>query len=514
MRKMMKTFKLFNWIILLTVLFCLSFKISAQQLCKQSIGYYPSWQWYDRAKLVNPETIDYSKYSIINYAFLYPEADGTITITDPWADKNLLLGTINWSASPAGYDSQYDLGNPAYHVPNTSIVYHAHQHNVPVLISLGGWTLSNDFPGIAADPVKRTNFAHWCNELIRVYDIDGIDIDWEYPGFADHNGTSSDKENFTLLLREVRDSLNAIESVVNKDLMLTAAFSADPVKMEDIEWAEITPLMDYFNLMSYDLFGAFSNETNHNAPLFAPAVGEPTFNCNSAVQTLINEYNVPSEKINMGVAFYGRSAKTSSPVGLHVGPITGPDNVAFAADEGTPLYYNILKAMESGDFTDNWDDVAKVPYLTNASTNSFVSYDNEESIRLKGEYIVDHNLGGAIIWEITGDYIETSPGSGIIGGTPLTDALNEGMCYTPSNTSISELGQLDLSVYPNPFDHQISMSMDGYSDFTVTIYDVNGKLMIQEKNKKTINSESLPTGIYMLKVTIEGESLTKKIIKL
>jgi GH18 family chitinase len=65
---------------------------SFAQPCEEIVSYYPSWQWYDRDKLVNPQTIDYSKYSILNYAFLKPEPDGSISFFHNWADKNLLLG--------------------------------------------------------------------------------------------------------------------------------------------------------------------------------------------------------------------------------------------------------------------------------------------------------------------------------------------------------------------------------------------------------------------------------------
>ena len=63
----------------------------AQSPCKEVIGYYPGWQWYDRSKLVNPETIQYEKYTIINYAFLYPLEDGTITITDSYRHHGVSL---------------------------------------------------------------------------------------------------------------------------------------------------------------------------------------------------------------------------------------------------------------------------------------------------------------------------------------------------------------------------------------------------------------------------------------
>ena len=165
----------------LTVLFgVISFKLQAQS-CPEIIGYYPNWQWYNRAKLVNPMTIQYEKYTILNYSFFKPELSGAISSTDTWADENLLLGQINWSTSPVSY------------YPNTSIIDRAHNANTKVLPSIGGWTLSDNFPSIAASTTKRSTFAHGCCELIRTYHFDGIDIDWEYLGWVEHGGTTSDK---------------------------------------------------------------------------------------------------------------------------------------------------------------------------------------------------------------------------------------------------------------------------------------------------------------------------------
>ena len=406
------------------------------QPCKQVIGYYPNWQWYDRAHLVNPATINYSKYTVINYAFFAPQDNGSILTTDAWADENLLLGQINWATTPTSY------------YPNTSIIDRAHNAGVKVVPSIGGWTLSDKFPAIAADATKRANFAHACIQLCQQYNFDGIDIDWEYPGYTEHLGTTADKHNFTIFLQQIRDSLTTYGTSHNKTMLLTACVGASQSNMSNIEWGNIASVLDYINLMSYDFFGSWDATANHNAPLYAPAQGDPNFNLNSAVQYLLTHYGVPANKINAGTAFYGRSAKTTGTPALFA-PISGTDAVTFSEDEGSPLYYNIAKRFNL--FSQQWDSQAQVPYLLGLNgLNTFVSYDNAQSIALKAQYIVNNNLAGAIIWEITGDYLETAIGSGVIADTPLADTLNYVFCNnlppitcntptalaaTPANTS-------------------------------------------------------------------------------
>ena len=142
-------------------------------LCKQIIGYYPSWQMYKRSGLVVPATLDYEKYTILNYSFFAPDSLGNLKGTDAWADSILLRGTIDWSTSTNDY---------YYYYPNTSLIDYAHAWGVKVMVSIGGWTLSENFSRIAEDPAKRAHFASECVRSLRDYRFDGIDIDWEYPG--------------------------------------------------------------------------------------------------------------------------------------------------------------------------------------------------------------------------------------------------------------------------------------------------------------------------------------------
>ena len=204
------------------------------QLCAQNkvvIGCYQSWKLQHFPELLNPQNIPYDKLTVINYSFFYPLESGEIVGMDPAADRYLLKGeTDSLSTNIA---------------PGESIIELAKRHGTKVILSIGGWETSNNFPQVSADPTKRANFAHWCIKHIQQYGFDGIDIDWEFPGYKKHKGTDQDRENFTILLQTVRDSLQTLEEKSGKSLMLTVSLPAAAVHLLDIEVEKITPIVDY-----------------------------------------------------------------------------------------------------------------------------------------------------------------------------------------------------------------------------------------------------------------------------
>jgi GH18 family chitinase len=463
----------------------------AQNNCREVIGYYPGWQWYDRTQLVNPSTIKYANYSIINYAFFAPQPSGWIvqTADSIWGDPILLEGPMNWTTN------QRDI--------TKSLPYLAHQNGVKILPSVGGWTLSDNFPQIAANATKRTLFAHSCCNLVRQYNFDGIDIDWEYPGYAEHSGTPADKANFTLLMRQIRDSLNVLGAQRNKTLLLTAAVSAAPSNMANVEWANIAQILDIINLMSYDFYGAFDSRCNHNSPLYATGGtgASAGFSLDEAVTTLMQTYGVPANKIAAGLAFYGRSQICSSTPTLHGVSNGTADTNNFGTDDGSPQYYNVLPKIGNG-FTRYWDNVAKVPYAISTASNSFVSYDDEESIGLKAQYINQKNLRGAIIWEITGDYIQGANGALL---TPLADTLNRTFCQ---GTTFNQAPIISVS---NPSNNQnfaaapstVSvLAAANDPDGTIALVEFyNGTTLLGSDNSApyTYAWANLPQGAYTIK---------------
>ena len=409
----------------LHLLFLLTFCSQLQtQPCREVVAFYPSWKWYDRGHLVNPSTIDYSKYTVINYAFLKPNKDGSISLFDPLADKTILLGKID-PAVKRSYKKSQEV-NRYWHIPGTSLVEKAHENGVKILISIGGWTMSENFSSIAESAEKRRRFAESCADLVRTYRIDGIDIDWEYPGNKAQKGKAADRENFTLLLREMRYAFDILQNEIGKKLWLTADFGAGASHMAQIEWEQVVLLLDQVNVMTYDFYGSKPNRTNHHSPLYAPRKGVDGYNLDSTIRHLMEEHQVPAAKINIGLAFFGRSLRTKGKADIHTATHRSTDENTFPDGKGAPAYYNIIKKQSM--FHYHWDDYAETPYLKGKKLKTFVTFDDERSIQKKAQYILDNDLAGAIVWDIMSDCVESKSSPGTIEKTPLADALKEALC--------------------------------------------------------------------------------------
>jgi chitinase len=259
-----------------------------------------------------------------------------------------------------------------------------------VLLSLGGWggckTCSDVFSGEAA----RQEFAQSVLDLLVQFKADGIDLDWEYPGiegYPGHTFKAEDKQNFTYLVEELRETLG-------DDYVISfAAAGFDHFFKESIEWDKVMPLLDNVNIMTYDLVSGFSTVTGHHTPLYSTQ--EQLRSTDRAV-TFLDSIGVPREKMVIGAAFYARVWENVANVnnGLYQSG-KFKQGVGFSRQEE---YF----ASHPG-FEFFWDEEAQAPYAYNADSMWFATYDDSLSVALKTRYAQEKGLGGIMFWELGSD---------------------------------------------------------------------------------------------------------------
>ena len=293
----------------------------------------------------NPKNVDPRFLDAVIYAFVEINPDGTLLVPTP-NYLNYLLSLKNSKPS------------------------------LKIIAAIGGWG-AEGFSDAASTPRSRYDFARNVNELINDYGLDGIDLDWEYPGSSTAGIKSSpqDRENFTLLITAIRD-------VIGDDAWLSVAGTGDSgYTTRSAEIDKIAPLITHFNLMSYDFTAGETGERGrrHQANLYDSNLSLPGYSVDAMVQNLINN-GMPSEKILLGVPFYGRLGATTT----------------ASYDELRRNYIN------KNGYDYRFDDTAKVPYLVKDGQFA-MSFDNDLSIYIKGQYVLNNCLGGIFSWTSTFD---------------------------------------------------------------------------------------------------------------
>lgn len=374
---------------------------------KRVVMYFPNWGVYQAAHHnVTVGDIPWSKVTHINHAFMTVGSDNKISFTDTWADLQMKM------PNATGHFNSYQIWKQSF-------------PRVKILVSVGGWTKGNNFHNMAMTEQSRQTFADSCVQFMKKYPfIDGIDLDWEYPGV---NRTKDPKDpydlgcpgglegthNFTLLLKTMRETFNQ-QSM--KDKLLTIAVPIGYDKLDLQEPDQYHPYVDFINVMSYDMHTGGDAYSNHHSPLYgnpndpspeSPIDARHKYNTDYGIQYLLRK-GVPPEKINLGVPYYSR--------GWKVDPKTGTNGlfakVTHAAvgiwdDPNSPggqhPYFKLKELESNPNFVKYWDDTAKAPWLYNAKTGEMFTYDDEASLKEKCTYVHEQNLGGVMVWEVSGD---------------------------------------------------------------------------------------------------------------
>jgi chitinase len=266
-----------------------------------------------------------------------------------------------------------------------------------IVLSIGGWSAGN-FSEAAATAQARTVFTDSAMALLRTHDLDGLDIDWEYPTLDDAGISASldDKANFTALLGQLRTALDAEGRTRHRAYVLSIA-AAEGRFASGLDLPRIAPLLDWINLMTYDFHGSLTPTTGHAAGLGASKLDPDHARNGEAAAKDFLDAGVPAAKINLGMAFYGRrfGDVTDAQHGLYQ---------RFASDGGFISYGEIVqgKLLQHG-FTRYWDADAQSAWLWNPATRQMISYDDPQALQAKVDYVREHGLGGVMYWEYRQD---------------------------------------------------------------------------------------------------------------
>ncbi|TRX60751.1 glycoside hydrolase family 18 protein [Fulvivirga sp. M361] len=272
--------------------------------------------------------------------------------------------------------------------------------NLKVLVSIGGWTWSGGFSNAVLTPRSRQRFANSAVAYMQRHKIDGIDLDWEYPGQpgAGNLHRPEDRQNFTAILKLLREKLDSLTTRSGEKYLLTIATGANQRYLDNTDMNKVHEYLDLVNIMTYDFHGGWEGKSGHNANLYASEYddNEEIISAKIAVQQHVNA-GVPIDKIVLGVPFYGRwwGGVNPSDHGLYQ-PAKGP----FGSLSYTVIRDSLLKAPG---YQAHWDSTAGVPFLWNNQDSVFVAYENARSLKIKTAFVKEEGMKGVMFWQFNGD---------------------------------------------------------------------------------------------------------------
>ena len=341
--------------LLLPLSLCGTATLHAQQ-SKRLVAYYLSGD-VNNTPPYTPDKIPYRKLTHIIHFCIWPDRDGN--------------GGIN----TAGFIFSPDL------------IARAHAAGVKVLVSVGSGGLKTEAMRLIAESATaRAAFAKNLHDFVVANGYDGIDIDWEVPNKGDMGA-------MTLMMQAIRDALPS-------PYLISMATSATPQWYGWYDFQGLAPIVDFFNVMTYDFHGPWTNHAGHNSPLVMNHA-DPGLEGSMLVSwEFYKGFHVPPEKINMATAFYGYEFDNAAGLWAYC---TNDDCSAATS----PNYGTYIKQRINGlGWVSNYDSVAMAPYLLREDGSlGFITYDDPASTSRKVDYAFGTmGVGGVFMWELSQDY--------------------------------------------------------------------------------------------------------------
>ena len=435
---------IYKRLLFLLMIFLLSFSSCKATPDFKVVGYYPAWQ----RGAFPAEKVDFKNLTHIAHAFIWPNADGSLASYDNFLYPQLIART--------------------------------HQAGKKIVVSIGGWGQSDGFSPMAANATARAKFVESVKNFCVNNGYDGADIDWEFPQ------SNTDRANLTRLVQELRAAFDAVDA----DMLLTMAV---PISDWSGKWFDFAALKNHLNWiggMTYDFHGSWTSHAGHNSPLYAPP-NEPEGSVDLGIQYLQSR-GIPAEKIFLGLPFYGKEFTTKELYGSSTG----------CSDRR----YNEIVPLLTAGWTYHWDNLTKVPFLTNSNHTKLISFDDTVSVRIKCEYVKQKKLGGVIIWELSQDDMgNQQPLLEVTGKILNVDTSVQIMEPEVPKTHVLEQN------YPNPFNSStvIRYYVAQQAKIRLEVFNFLGEriLVLVDEEKEVgwqrviFEAKELPSGIYFYQMT-------------